>query len=85
MAQSSSGPGGAHVHRTAGRPGVMPWDTARRTAWGAALPLPPVPVPLGDAAGLALAGELWALAPLPAFDTAAMDGWAVRGRGPWRV
>lgn len=85
MAHSSSGPGGTHLHGAAGRPAVTTWDAARRAAWAAALPLPPVTVPLADAAGLALAGELWALAPLPAFDTAAMDGWAVRGRGPWRV
>lgn len=61
------------------------WDEARRVAWAAATPLPAVEVALGDALGRALAEPLWALAPLPAFDTAAMDGWAVRGRGPWRV
>ena len=61
------------------------WEQARSTAWHAATPLPAVDLALADALGHALAGELWALAPVPAFDTSAMDGWAVRGPGPWRV
>ncbi len=61
------------------------WDQARQLCWQAATPLPPVDVPLADALGRELAEPLWALAALPAFDTAAMDGWAVRGPGPWRV
>ena len=61
------------------------WHAARRTAWQAAAPLPPVDVALDAALGLVLAEPLWALVALPAFDTAAMDGWAVRGSGPWRV
>ncbi len=61
------------------------WAEARRTAWRAAGRLPPGPVALDDALGLVLAEPLWALAPLPAFDSAAMDGWAVRGPGPWAV
>jgi molybdopterin molybdotransferase len=64
---------------------VIAWDAARRAAWEVAAPLGPVDLPLAEALGAALAEPLWALAPLPAFDTAAMDGWAVRGRGPWRV
>ena len=61
------------------------WEQARLLAWQAAAPLPAVELDLADALGHALAGELWALAPVPAFDTSAMDGWAVRGPGPWRV
>jgi molybdopterin molybdotransferase len=64
---------------------VTGWADARRTAHAAGRPLPPVAVPFADSLGCALADPLWALAPLPAFDTAAMDGWAVRGAGPWRV
>jgi molybdopterin molybdotransferase len=64
---------------------ATPWAGARRTAYEAVAPLPAVELPLADALGLALAGDLWALTALPAFDTAAMDGWAVRGPGPWRV
>jgi molybdopterin molybdotransferase len=61
------------------------WDEARRAAHAAAVALPAETVPLSDALGRTLAEPLWALAALPAFDTAAMDGWAVRGPGPWRV
>ena len=61
------------------------WPVAREIAHAAGVPLPPVEVPLADAAGCVLAAPLWSLVPLPPFDTAAMDGWAVRGAGPWRV
>ncbi|MCB8901318.1 MULTISPECIES: molybdopterin molybdotransferase MoeA [unclassified Streptomyces] len=43
------------------------------------------PVSLRDAAGLTLAEGLCTLRPVPAFDTAAMDGFAVSGPGPWRI
>ncbi|WP_426362466.1 molybdopterin-binding protein [Streptomyces sp. E-08] len=42
-------------------------------------------VPLREAAGPTLAEDLRTLLPHPAFDTAAMDGFAVCGPGPWRV
>lgn len=42
-------------------------------------------VPLGDAIGRVLGGDLHSMVDLPPFDTAAMDGWAVRGQGPWTV
>ncbi|AQT76362.1 hypothetical protein B1K54_05845 [Streptomyces sp. fd1-xmd] len=42
-------------------------------------------VPLADAVGLTLAAALRTPQPLPAFDTAAMDGYAVAGTGPWRI
>jgi molybdopterin molybdotransferase len=61
------------------------WPEARSLALSAASPLPAVELPVSDAAGCVLAAPLWSLAALPAFDTAAMDGWAVRGPGPWRV
>ena len=61
------------------------WPEARALAFSAAPALPAVLLPVSDAAGCVLAAPLWSLAPLPAFDTAAMDGWAVRGRGPWQV
>ena len=64
---------------------MTPWRSARRAAWEAAVPLPPTTVGLDDALGGVLADALWALVPLPAFDTSAMDGWAVRGPGPWTV
>jgi molybdopterin molybdotransferase len=42
-------------------------------------------VPLPDADGQALAEPLVARTDLPAFPTSSVDGWAVRGSGPWRV
>ena len=62
----------------------MPWQEARRTAGEAAVPLPALPRPLAGAGGHALAGPLTARTDLPAFDTSAMDGWAVSGPGPWQ-
>ncbi|MFJ9445495.1 molybdopterin molybdotransferase MoeA [Kitasatospora sp. NPDC101235] len=67
-------------------PGVLSWPRARETARRAGLrPLPGVGVPLAEALGCTLAEPLGALTDLPAFDTSAMDGWAVAGPGPWRV
>ncbi|MEV7024365.1 molybdopterin molybdotransferase MoeA [Kitasatospora sp. NPDC093558] len=64
----------------------MAWPSARETARRAGLrPLPPVVLPLVAALGHTLAEPLTALTDLPAFDTSAMDGWAVAGPGPWRV
>ena len=61
----------------------MPWEDASRAAGEAAAPLPVLTRPLAHAAGHALAAPLTALTDLPAFDTSAMDGWAVSGPGPW--
>ncbi|MFE5483464.1 molybdopterin molybdotransferase MoeA [Streptomyces sp. NPDC056527] len=63
----------------------MPWEQARAAARAAAgQPLPVVSRGLSEALGHALAEPLPALTDLPSFDTAAMDGWAVAGPGPWR-
>ncbi|MEU4420527.1 molybdopterin molybdotransferase MoeA [Actinoplanes sp. NPDC024001] len=64
---------------------VTGWHQARRIAREAGRPLPPAEVPLDRAAGSALATPLVALSPLPAYDAAAMDGFAVAGTGPWRI
>ncbi|KOV68796.1 molybdopterin molybdotransferase MoeA [Streptomyces sp. MMG1121] len=62
------------------------WERARSIAGSCAdKPLPAVPRTLADALGHALAEPLVALTDLPSFDTAAMDGWAVAGPGPWRL
>lgn len=61
------------------------WVEARALAHSCAGPAPAVDVPLEQALGCVLAAPLWSLVALPAFPTAAMDGWAVRGPGPWRV
>ncbi len=63
----------------------MTWAEARALSYDTAKPLPPVTVAVADAAGLVLADDLWSLVALPPFDVSAMDGWAVRGVGPWRV
>ncbi|MFJ4340592.1 molybdopterin molybdotransferase MoeA [Streptomyces sp. NPDC088915] len=65
--------------------GAVSWDEARRRAHAAAGPAPGRRVPLHAALGHALAEDLRARGPLPAFDTAAMDGFAVAGRGPWAL
>lgn len=71
--------------RTAG-PATPDWARARETARRAGLrPLPPELLDLAGALGRTLAEPLTALTDLPAFDTSAMDGWAVAGPGPWRV
>lgn len=61
------------------------WDSARATAHRCVRPLPPRRLPIDLALGHTLAAPLAALTDLPAFDTSAMDGWAVAGPGPWRV
>lgn len=65
--------------------GELDWDEARRRAHAAAARLAAVEVPLAGALGRTLAGPLIAPLPLPGFDTAAMDGYAVRGAAPWLV
>ncbi|MFD9686690.1 molybdopterin molybdotransferase MoeA [Kitasatospora sp. NPDC059088] len=67
-------------------PGVLSWSRAREAARRAGLrPLPVIGLPLAEALGHVLAEPLGALTDLPAFDTSAMDGWAVAGPGPWKV
>ncbi|MCX4747627.1 molybdopterin molybdotransferase MoeA [Kitasatospora sp. NBC_01287] len=65
---------------------VASWPRARAIArQAAARPLPAVERELAAALGHTLAAPLAALTDLPAFDTSAMDGWAVAGPGPWRL
>jgi molybdopterin molybdotransferase len=63
----------------------LPWAQARTRAYAAAAALPTDTVPLAEAVGGTLSAPLVALSALPPFDTAAMDGYAVAGPGPWRV
>ncbi|MDJ0381085.1 molybdopterin molybdotransferase MoeA [Streptomyces sp. G-G2] len=65
--------------------GGAPWQRARELAHAAAEPVPSTAVPLAASVGLVLAGAVRTRLPLPARDTAAMDGYAVAGPGPWRV
>lgn len=47
--------------------------------------LEPVAVPLAEADGLMLVSALTALTDVPAFPVSAVDGYAIRGPGPWPV
>ncbi|MER7014986.1 molybdopterin molybdotransferase MoeA [Saccharopolyspora sp. NPDC000359] len=67
-------------------PPVLTWAQAREIARAAApRALPPVLRDIPDALGHVLAETLAARTDLPAFDTSAMDGWAVAGPGPWEL
>lgn len=61
------------------------WSDARRAAYHAGEPLAHVDLPAAAALGRWLAAPLVAADDLPRFDNAAMDGYAVRGPGPWRL
>lgn len=61
------------------------WPAARLAAYNLAGPLNTITVSLTDAVGAVLAEPLAALHDLPAFRSAAMDGWVVAGPGPWRI
>ena len=66
---------------------VTPWSAALDAAWTAGRDAAPAPEPtvLAEADGRVLAEALVTRADLPAFPTSSVDGWAVRGPGPWRV
>src|SRR5690242_17612814 len=63
------------------------WDEARSHVHAAAssAALEPVAVALPDSDGSVLAASLRTLTDLPPFDTSSVDGYAVRGAGPWRL
>ncbi|HTJ34586.1 MAG TPA: molybdopterin molybdenumtransferase MoeA, partial [Dactylosporangium sp.] len=61
------------------------WAAAHAIASSEPRPRPARLVPLRAAGGLVTAAEVRAALPVPAFDSAAMDGYAVAGTGPWVV
>ncbi|MER7245864.1 molybdopterin molybdotransferase MoeA [Kribbella sp. NPDC000426] len=63
----------------------MAWDAARVLAHAAARPGAAVSRPLGEADGCVLGTPLVSPGAVPPVDRAAMDGYAVRGPGPWQV
>ncbi|MGK5683037.1 molybdopterin molybdotransferase MoeA [Actinoplanes sp. URMC 104] len=63
----------------------MPWAGAYATARDLARALPAEAVAPEAARGRVLAAAVHAAAPVPSFDFAAMDGYAVAGPGPWTV
>ncbi len=61
------------------------WDEARRIAYGIPQPLPNILLPLAQCLEETLAESVTAEMPVPHYATAAADGWAVAGEGPWRI
>jgi molybdopterin molybdotransferase len=61
------------------------WAQARAAAWESVAPTESESVQLAHADGRIVIDDIAALFPLPSFPTAAMDGWAVRSAGPWRI
>jgi molybdopterin molybdotransferase len=61
------------------------WHRARELAFEVVTPLQAHRVSLQHAAGLVSAEDLVARSPMPAFDTSAMDGYAVAGPPPWTL
>ncbi|MFY1688873.1 molybdopterin molybdotransferase MoeA [Plantactinospora sp. WMMB782] len=68
-------------------PPTLGWAQARSRVYeaGVAAASEPVELPVAEADGQTLAEPLITLTDLPAFPTSSVDGWAVRGSGPWRV
>ena len=66
-------------------PGRLAWAEARLVASQAAPPLGTEEVALADALGRVLRRDVTAAIDIPHYASAAMDGWAVAGSGPWRL
>ncbi|MFC7327130.1 molybdopterin molybdotransferase MoeA [Marinactinospora rubrisoli] len=83
----------ATAHAVPVRRRAMTWSRAREAARelatahlaSGARDAPVTHLPLAEAPGAALAAAVTARVAVPGTDTAAMDGYAVAGRGPWRV
>ncbi len=65
--------------------GRLPWAEARRRASAAAVLLGTETLDLGSALGRVLRREIVAAVDIPHYASAAMDGWAVAGTGPWEL
>lgn len=65
----------------------LPWTRARELAWvtGAEGGQPMAEEPLDGALGATLGADLVSAVDVPVLDSAAMDGYAVAGGGPWTV
>jgi molybdopterin molybdotransferase len=71
-----------HVARGAA---AIAWRDAVSRAARAPTPTDPERVPVAGALGRVLAEPVRAAVAMPGFDSAAMDGYAVAGPGPWRL
>lgn len=61
------------------------WARARALAAASTVLQPAVDRGLAEAEGCVAAEAVRAPRPLPHYDSSAMDGWAVRGPGPWAL
>lgn len=61
------------------------WHEAREIAFELAAPKTPVETVIAEASKKTLAEDLKTAHPLPPFNTSMMDGYAVKGEGPWRI
>jgi len=61
------------------------WHEARKIAYAAANPKQKTFTAIANAEGKTLASDLKTKHSLPPFNTAMMDGYAVKGKGPWKI
>ena len=76
---------GAHQDTAAPTVNWAQWDEARRIAYGLPQTLPEILLPLAQCQDEILAESVTAEMPVPHYASAAADGWAVAGDGPWRI
>jgi len=68
---------------TFGLDGVLPWAQARHVAATCGRPQSAVDARLDEAGGSILGAALLTIQDNPAVDSCAVDGFAIRGEGPW--
>ena len=61
------------------------WDAARDIASHSFVPAPTERIVIGNGVDRILASDGHALCDLPTYATSAMDGYAVSGKGPWKI
>jgi molybdopterin molybdotransferase len=61
------------------------WEQARSEAYGSWKKLPAEKISISACLDRTLAKDALALVELPTYPTSAMDGYAVAGKGPWRI
>lgn len=76
---------GSHQDTAAPTVNWAQWDEARRIAYGLPQTLPEILLPLAQCQDEILAESVTAEMPVPHYASAAADGWAVAGDGPWRI
>src|ERR1035437_7186136 len=61
------------------------WSEARVAAAKSASVLPSEIIPISECIDRTLACDVISLVDLPTYKTSAMDGYAVAGKGPWKI